>query len=1413
MEPGQQLQPSTQQGCREPVVTLLHHPSGLTLAFVFDVTGSMYDDLVQVMDGASRILQQTLGGPQPIRNYALVPFHDPDVGPATLTADPRHFQRRLQELYVQGGGDCPEMSVGAIKLAVELSHPGSFIYVFSDARAKDYEQQEELLQLLQRKQSQVVFVLTGDCGDRSHPGYRVYERVAAISSGQIFHLDKQQVKEVLMWVEKAIQASKVHLLSTDHEAGGEHTWSVPLDSSLKEVTISLSGPAPEIEVRDPAGKVLEEGRDLKELLSIPNSAKVLAVEPHAPGTWTIKTQSSGRHSVRVTGVSNVNFHASFSTQPDFDPSLPSERPVQGFPISVGVNSTGLKPPGHLQEIELVNSSGHPLLWMPVRPLSNSSSGQLWVGSGLQAPPGDFLLKVKGEDAQGYPLHRLSGVTYTSVVPGLPKVNISSKIQAYHREPQLISCSAQSEIPFRLQLSRGGKKLGEGQLFRGSGNSSWLIPAASKSDEGFYECTATSKVGATRARTFPPPRLVAPANITALPGQDVVMSCAVVGHTPYNLTWSWNGEDAEGGRTRLLQNRSLEIRGVQPGDGGQYDCVARNAHGAARGSVWLFVQEAPWVKVASSPQQFSKGQELRLDCTTGGHPLPQTAWRRWGRTLEQHQRVFVDAQGTLHITAAVPGDAGNYSCRASSPLGWDERAVTLEYIEPPAVLAVTPAVHARLGEDALLECWVSGVPAPRIVWHKGGQEVAASPGGARHGALRLQAVRQEDAGEYECEALSEAGAASRRVLLRVGSAPRFAEDLEEVSVEIGERVSLPCRAEGSPPPRVTWSRQDGKPLRGQHGLLDVSRASLDDQAIYVCEAQNEFGKIQAEVKLAITGHAAPAIAQGAPVIRALRGQPVSLPCVVLAGNPFPARHWLKQGRTVSPGGRYSLRADGSLHVEQVSQEDAGNFSCVVSNAVGSHRQDVALVVHVPPSIELGPALVTATEGSAVTLRCDATGVPPPAVTWAKVGAFPPFPWDAGGRAGCCLTAGSVGCSVLWHHSHAMSLSHHLAKPRISVNGSRESSGPVMIQALVGQETILPCEVHGTPTPLVAWTKDKVKCLLSVPSPCRYSILPSGSLLLAEPRVTDSGLYICTATNAAGNDSLSYSLEVQVPPQIHPMPKVLRILVGLPLELPCMAHGDPVPNLSWYKDGRPLNVGQGGFLEGPDGTISIKNVQVSNSGQYRCVANSSAGQDAAELAVEVLEVPYMEDGTQVLLERVIHENVTMLCPAKGTPAPSIVWLKDAVEVLNVVPGADVLDGGSLLIRAVQPGDSGDYTCLATNEVGSVSRTTQLLVYAPPEMMGSGQQENVSAVAGQPLMLDCSVSGTPVPTISWYKDGQLAKVSTSSGGPRPSVSPRCARRMRAPIPAELRTRSERPGDSSACLQCWNAGPRECPRHRWSG
>lgn len=67
-------------------------------------------------------------------------------------------------------------------------------------------------------------------------------------------LDVFSTLQVLKWVEETVQAMKVHLLSSNHDNAQENKWEVPFDPSLREVTVSLSGPAPQIQLSDPFGR-------------------------------------------------------------------------------------------------------------------------------------------------------------------------------------------------------------------------------------------------------------------------------------------------------------------------------------------------------------------------------------------------------------------------------------------------------------------------------------------------------------------------------------------------------------------------------------------------------------------------------------------------------------------------------------------------------------------------------------------------------------------------------------------------------------------------------------------------------------------------------------------------------------------------------------------------------------------------------------------------------------------------------------------------------------------------------------------------------------------------------------------------------------------------------------------------------
>nr|XP_055041763.1 hemicentin-1 isoform X2 [Misgurnus anguillicaudatus] len=1365
-----------------------------TLAFVFDVTGSMYDDLVQVIEGASKILETSLSRPKrPLYNFALVPFHDPEIGPITITTDPKKFQYELRELYVQGGGDCPEMSIGAIKIALEISLPGSYIYVFTDARSKDYRLTHEVLQLIQQKQSQVVFVLTGDCDDRSHIGYKVYEEIASTSSGQVFHLDKKQVNEVLKWVEEAVQSSKVHLLSTDHQDGLANSWQIPFDPSLKEVTVALSGPAPNIEIRNSLGKLIGIKEGLSELLHIPNSAKVLNLKDPAPGMWTIKTSSEGRHSVRISGLSTIDFRAGFSRKHTLDFKMTSSRPVQGIPTFILLNTTGLSLPARADRLELLSITGNVMKTLPIRYYPERRPYGIWNITEFVPPKEAFFLRVTGYDRDGFVFQRVSSVSYSSIVPDAPKVSMPTHTPGYYLQKGAINCYVDSLIPYTLRFTREGLRLGVDQLFRESTNASWEIAEVTLKDEGFYECIAISTAGTGRAQTFldvsePPPGITVPYNVTSSPGANVVLTCLVASTVSFNLTWQRGNVNARlDNRMRVTTNLSLEILRVKPDDAGWYTCIAANEGGVSSSHVYLSVQEPPVVTVDPRNQTFRTGQEVWIRCSAKGYPSPMIVWTHNDIFIMGSSRHRMTPDGTLVIRNMGVKDAGTYGCLASNVAGTDTQTAIVSYIESPQVTVPHTELVIGLGQTVVMECRVTGVPHPDVIWYKGDVQLRPSAFFSmdpQRGTLSVQQTQDKHAGQYTCVAVNSAGSAQGYITLDVGSAPQFTRKPSDLSADIGANITLPCHAQGHPEPQLSWRREDNVPLFSQHrghssvtqkidGHLFITNLWVEDEGTYVCEAQNQFGKIQTKAKITVTGLVSPMIALSPAVVSVIEDQQVTLPCVVLAGNPLPERHWLHDNGLVTSSPYVTVRRDGSLHIERVSQQDKGQYTCLAENVVGSSNRTTILHVYVMPTIQHGPQIFSTIEGTPISLPCRAHGVPKPDIKWSKRGELldlsgSSFSLGEDGSLYIVSPSGEESGEFVCTATNAAGYSSRKVQLTVYVRPRPSSGGGAGIQGhsdellemsvTVGDDVTLPCEVDSVPPPIISWAKDKQ--LISPFSP-RHIRLPSGSLTITETRVTDSGMYVCVATNIAGNFTQTVKLNVLVPPSIQAGPRIIKVQVGHPIELPCVAHGVPEPSVSWLKGGTALPDGSDYRISG--GSLILNQVGLIDEGTYTCVATNIAGQDETNIQLQVQVPPVVEVSeppfNSPLQERVANQQIAFPCHAKGTPEPVIKWFRNGQELTGNEPGVTIMEDGTLLILAsISPLDNGEYTCMAVNDAGTTEKKYQLKVNVPPDIRDSGLPFNVSVAMNQPTNLVCDVTGTPVPVITWYKDGVVVASSSN-------------------------------------------------------
>eukprot|EP01065_Artemidia_motanka_P007343 TRINITY_DN13641_c1_g1_i1.p2 TRINITY_DN13641_c1_g1~~TRINITY_DN13641_c1_g1_i1.p2 ORF type:complete len:405 (+),score=146.15 TRINITY_DN13641_c1_g1_i1:67-1281(+) len=135
-------------------------PADRSLCFVIDDTGSMGPDIEAVRNVADRLLYLS-----DAPHFVLVGFNDPvPVNLNVSTTNRSAFHDAYHKIQPSGGGDCPELFYeGALK-GVELAHPYSTCFLFTDAPAKDPSYAKDLIEAAKAKNIALVLYISPGCG-------------------------------------------------------------------------------------------------------------------------------------------------------------------------------------------------------------------------------------------------------------------------------------------------------------------------------------------------------------------------------------------------------------------------------------------------------------------------------------------------------------------------------------------------------------------------------------------------------------------------------------------------------------------------------------------------------------------------------------------------------------------------------------------------------------------------------------------------------------------------------------------------------------------------------------------------------------------------------------------------------------------------------------------------------------------------------------------------------------------------------------------------------------------------------------------------------------------------------------------------------------------------------------------------
>ncbi|CAG2103310.1 unnamed protein product [Medioppia subpectinata] len=222
--------------------------------------------------------------------------------------------------------------------------------------------------------------------------------------------------------------------------------------------------------------------------------------------------------------------------------------------------------------------------------------------------------------------------------------------------------------------------------------------------------------------------------------------------------------------------------------------------------------------------------------------------------------------------------------------------------------------------------------------------------------------------------------------------------------------------------------------------------------------------------------------------------------------------------------------------------------------------------------------------------------------------------------------------------------------------------------------------------------------------------TGNLLLTDIQDEDEGRYQCIASNNFGTVyTHKIRINVHVMPAFTKTPSNVTAKAGNTARLECAARGQPMPEISWQKDGGdnfPAAMERRMHVMPSDDVFFIVEVKVSDMGHYTCTATNDAGSQTASAYLNVLEVPTfvrpMSDK-----EAIVGETAVIECMASGSPKPTLQWTKDGGPIIATERHFFTADNQLLIIVKTKPSDEGEYSCEMSNILGTAKESIFLAI----------------------------------------------------------------------------------------------------------